>query len=277
MSPELQAKLDVGRVTLCRVWEITRTDSVVLLLTDRDIDVLADGDLYLARSGLKYTAIELVEGLSPSNVDISGHFDDAGVSLQDYLLGKFSNASVRVGLADWENSLEPVEWVIKGMMGKITRDRNAFEAQCNGTTRLFERSIKQVTSPTCRAQLGDARCKVVLTPWTFARTVATVTSRRVFTMNTTLADGTLDYGKLTFTSGANNGRSMEIKKQVGVSLELYLPMPSTVAIGDTFSAVAGCDLLPATCKNKFSNRDNFRGEDDLPGVDRMTEPNQNFS
>ena len=276
MSPELQAKLDAGIITLCRVWRITRVDGTIVRLTDRDVPVTADGQTFSPSSGMRCSAIELHEGLDPTTCDISGMFDGGGISLVDYLAGLYSHADVEIGLADWQDAAEPIDWLTRGVMGDIKRNREGFEAQCNGISRLLSRGSAEVTSPTCRAQLGDARCKVNMTPHTYTGSVATVTSRRVFTAATALADGLLDYGRITFTSGANAGRSMEIKRQLGASIELYLPMPGNVLVADAFSATAGCDLLRTTCVSKFDNVANMRAEPDLPGTDRMAEPNQNF-
>lgn len=276
MTPSMQAKLDAGIVTLCRVWRITRVDGAVVRLTDRDAPVTADGVVWLAANGLRCSAIELHEGLDPTTVDIAGYFDDAGISLADYLAGRYSHAQVQVGLADWQDSAEPVLWLASGIMGAIKRDRMAFEAQCNGVARLLARGSAESTSPTCRCQLGDARCGVNLASYTHAGTVSAAASRRQFTAVAPLADGLLDYGRITWVTGANAGRSMEIKRQLGAAVELYLPMPSAVAAGDTYTATEGCDLLRTTCKTKFNNVPSMRAEPDLPGTDRMTEPNQHL-
>jgi hypothetical protein len=40
---------------------------------------------------------------------------------------------------------------------------------------------------------------------------------------------------------------------------LSLPMPNTMAVGDTFNIIAGCNKLKRTCIDKFNNIVNFRG------------------
>jgi hypothetical protein len=50
-------------------------------------------------------------------------------------------------------------------------------------------------------------------------------------------------------------------------------MPYAIQIGDTFSAVAGCQKrLAEDCGTKFSNVVNFGGEPHLPGIDALTSP-----
>jgi uncharacterized phage protein (TIGR02218 family) len=67
---------------------------------------------------------------------------------------------------------------------------------------------------------------------------------------------------------------MEVK-QVGTggAFSLFLPMGDSIAIGDTGTAVAGCDKSFATCRDVFNNVVNFRGFPSIPGNDRLFAPN----
>ncbi len=78
-----------------------------------------------------------------------------------------------------------------------------------------------------------------------------------------------DYGKVTFTSGANIGLSMEVKTYVTGTIVLQLPMPYPIEAGDTYSLVQGCDRSFATCRDRHNNVINFRGEPHLPGQDKL--------
>lgn len=80
--------------------------------------------------------------------------------------------------------------------------------------------------------------------------------------------GYFDGGILTFTSGLNAGLSMEIKNYAPGVFVLQLPFPYAVAPGDAYTAIAGCDRTVPTCRDRFNNIVNFRGEPYLPGIDR---------
>jgi hypothetical protein len=82
----------------------------------------------------------------------------------------------------------------------------------------------------------------------------------------TSSSGYFDYGLITFTSGLNNGLSMEVKSYVPGSMNLQLGMPFTVTVGDTYSMTAGCNNAYTTCHDRFSNVVNFRGFPNIPGV-----------
>jgi hypothetical protein len=81
--------------------------------------------------------------------------------------------------------------------------------------------------------------------------------------------GYFDYGVMTMTSGANDGLSMEVKSYTVGQIVLQLPFPYAVAVGDSYSLTAGCDRSFTTCKDRFSNVLNFRGEPYVPGLDKV--------
>jgi hypothetical protein len=112
-------------------------------------------------------------------------------------------------------------------------------------------------------------------------TVADVTSNRVFEVSDALdafADGWFSNGALTFETGANTGRTLEIKgwTQTTRALELWEPAKRAVQVGDQFRLYAGCSKrVVEDCRDKFQipgsllfadgNARNFRGEPYVPG------------
>jgi hypothetical protein len=83
--------------------------------------------------------------------------------------------------------------------------------------------------------------------------------------------GYFDFGVLTFTSGANDGLSMEVRQYTEGQITLALPMPYECQIGDTYSLIAGCDKTMRACGDKFSNVVNFRGFPHVPGNDKAVQ------
>ena len=82
-----------------------------------------------------------------------------------------------------------------------------------------------------------------------------------------MASGWFSAGKLSFTSGANAGRAMEVKRHAAGAIALWQAMSETVAPGDAFTITAGCDKQFATCRDRFANGINFRGFPYMPGND----------
>jgi uncharacterized phage protein (TIGR02218 family) len=148
-----------------------------------------------------------------------------------------------------------------------------------GLTQSLSQTMGQLYSPSCRATLGDSRCKIDMTSGgnTVTGSITGVGSNIEFTDSTrTEASGSFTFGTISFTSGANNGLSMEIKEHLystgtGGQLTLALPLPYPMLAGDTYSLTKGCDKTIATCFSRFNNVVNFRGEPLVPGLDRMLE------
>ncbi|GAA0650966.1 hypothetical protein GCM10009424_29930 [Sphingomonas ursincola] len=110
--------------------------------------------------------------------------------------------------------------------------------------------------------------------WSRSGIVTAVTDRAVF--NATLdepraVDGWFAGGVLTWETGANAGRSIEVKgwTQGSGRIELFLPMGYGIEPGDAFRVHPGCDKRLDTCIDRFANVLNFRGEPYVPGQDAM--------
>lgn len=118
--------------------------------------------------------------------------------------------------------------------------------------------------------------------WTRHGSIASVTDKRVFTVNVTesrAVDDWFNLGVITFESGPNAPQSFEVKDwdQSSNEITLFIPLPETPTVGNAFIIRPGCDKRRTTCREKFAlagttdyangNVINFRGEPDLPGQD----------
>jgi hypothetical protein len=84
-------------------------------------------------------------------------------------------------------------------------------------------------------------------------------------------DQYLDAGGVDWIDGNNTSVKMELKHyEPGThEVQLYLGMLMPIQVGDRFWYYPGCDKRRDTCLRKFNNINNFRGEPDIPGVDKM--------
>ena len=83
---------------------------------------------------------------------------------------------------------------------------------------------------------------------------------------------TFKYGLLTWLTGTNAGRAMEVKaftKTGDPLVTLFEPMPDTIDVSDTFMVYIGCNKFFTTCNTKFINTINFRGFPHIPGQDEV--------
>lgn len=257
--------------SLCTIWKITRTDSTVLRVTDHDRDLVVSGQTYLAALGYSASAIRTLAGLGANNLDIEGILDAAAITDADLRAGRWDHAAVQVSVLDWSNPAGGTLLLRAGWIGQVEISRGSFRAELLGMARAFDSAVGEVYQPTCRASLGDTRCGVDLGALTVTGTIDSTSSdrRTLADAARTEAAGYFDFGLLTWTSGANDGLAMEVRSSSTGTIELQLPMPFAVASGDAYSLTPGCDGLFATCRDRFDNVINFRGEPHVPGTDQL--------
>jgi uncharacterized phage protein (TIGR02218 family) len=168
-----------------------------------------------------------------------------------------------------------------GRLGEVEIRDNQARIELRSLTQLLSVPIGRIYTPECNASLGDVRCTIATTSTVYTRSgtvSASITDNRSFIISGDAAGQINDfynYGKITFTSGANNGIVIQVEDYTTADVvTLYEPAPFALSTGVTFSAVAGCDRRFASCKDRFSNKDNFRGFPHIPGMDKaLTVPN----
>lgn len=85
--------------------------------------------------------------------------------------------------------------------------------------------------------------------------------------NLTNPTGWFDGGLCTWETGLNAGKTQEIKRWAGGRITLFQRPYYPIRPGDKCVLRPGCDRRRVTCKEKFNNMLNFRGEPDVPGND----------
>lgn len=353
ISPALLTHYTSGTTTLCWCWKVTRTDNQVFGFTSHDTDILFDGVTYQAGSGFMASDLENQTHLAVDNMEATGFLDSEVLTAADLLTGVWDYAEVEGFRLNWADTSQGRDLRMRGRLGRIGQDRDAFRGELRGLTNAYGQSRGQVYQPTCRAVFGDARCGVNTAPYTVTGTLDSVsadglvlldaartepgpTGGKVITGISNAANPTVqctahgftaghpvyiagvagmaeingqfylvktaaansftlavdtstfgtytsggtatpqgdsgyfDYGTITMTSGASNGKSTEVKAYSPGTITLHLPLPFGVAAGDSYSMVVGCGKrFQQDCVTRFSNGLNFRGEPHLPGLDKV--------
>jgi uncharacterized phage protein (TIGR02218 family) len=67
---------------------------------------------------------------------------------------------------------------------------------------------------------------------------------------------------VAWLTGANAGTKSDVQNNLTATgqVSLVLTPAYPISVGDTFTVLPGCDKKVTTCKNKFANLVNFRGE-----------------
>ena len=256
---------DVTTIAWC--WKLTLQDGEVMGFTNHDTDIVINNITYEASSGFEPTAVDTTSNMATDNLDVTGMLDSERIKTADIANGRFDFAEVEIFLCNWAKVTDPVLTLRRGTIGRISHGKNGFQAEVRGLLEALQQSAGLSYQKQCRAQFGDSQCGLNKVSYTFIGTITSISQDGSFSTNLMQEDDYFSYGVIRFE---RTGEEMEVKKhtQTGGNISLFLPV-SDIAIGDTFSVTAGCDGNFSTCKTRFSNVFNFRGEPFIPGNDLM--------
>lgn len=265
-SANLQNHLAGSVSTLALCIKITRRDSTVFAFTTHTSDLVVSSVTYVSAGGsFSPHMIKTSGDMSVDNTDVEALIDSSYITDSDLLAGKFDYADVEFFMVNYKAVADGILRLRKGTLGEIESNGDTFRAELRGLTQHLQQVIGRLYGKRCDADLGDARCTVSLAAYTVTSTVTSVASKQQFNGGSVPAAAG---GKLTWTSGNNNGLSMEVQAVSGSTIALSLPMPFTIQIGDGYSVYRGCDKLPDTCRVVFNNILNIRAFPFIPGNDR---------
>lgn len=270
----LAAHQQGSTVTLVDLYKVTRADGQVFGFCALDTDLIYGGITYAARGAWSASSVSQDTGLTVGNLEISGYLSGDSISQADAEAGVWDHARVELLRVNYADLTQGAEIIAVGELGEVRMMDGQLVVELRGFLQRLQNEQGRVFLPTCDLELGstgDFKCNVNLANFTFAGTVTAMTDRAHFTASA-LAQATdyFRYGVVTWTSGANNGRRMEVKNfTTGGIFELQIPMSSAIAIGDGFNVSAGCDKMFATCKAKFANAVNFAGFHLIPGLSKL--------
>ena len=276
LPPGLQAHVEGTVTTLAFCWTVKRTDGVTLGFTDHDVALTLDSVTHDPQTGFNASVAEAELGLQTGTMDLDGALRSDRISADDLRAGKYDRASVETWLVDWSN---PVSRVLLRLakVGRIEISGNAFKVELQSLAEAMDRRRGRLVRRRCDAELGDGRCgkNVSSAQYRGTGTVVSVTGAGDFTASGlgAFAARWFEQGKIEWLAGSNAGQVGQIAVHElsgpAARLSVWLPLPTPVVAGDTFSVTAGCDKQFATCKAKFANGLNFQGFPHLPGNDAV--------
>lgn len=189
--------------------------------------------------------------------------------------GVFDGADVTFYHAYWPQQtwvplIAPTGVVVMfaGTVAPVTAGRSSANFTINSYLDKLNQQLPRVLyQAQCVNTLYDAGCTLVASSFAVASTALTGSTAGIINATITNPTGYFDLGKITFTSGVNNGISRGIKQYIHGSpgtVALTSPFPQVPAAADTFNIYPGCDKLQTTCFAKFDNLANFRGQPYIP-------------
>jgi uncharacterized phage protein (TIGR02218 family) len=251
-------------------WRLERRDGVALGFTTHDRDLEIRGLVYRAAPGMLPSAITLSDGFDADSLDVTGALTSNAISEGDLMAGRWDGASVSIFMVDWTSPDEEQEPLARGVLGDVSVTGNGFSAELRGPTALLDSPVVEQTSPECRAQLGDKKCRVDMAPRVRITRIAAVIDEAAYDVTEAAAGNAYAYGRLRWIGGSNSGLESPVLSSAGTRLTLREPPPFAPSVGDLVEISEGCDKSLATCIARFANAENFRGEPHLPGMDLLT-------
>lgn len=273
----LQAHLDGGATTLCWCWRLTPRLGVPLGFTDHDRDLAFDGTSFEAATGFTASEIRESVGLSVDNLEVASALVSARLDEARLSAGDFDDAGVEIFRVNWQDVPQRL-LMRRGSIGEVRRGPSSFIAEVRGLSHYLQQPKGRLIQFTCDADIGDARCGIDLSSPTYRAegTVSSIANPRMFDIAGigSYEPGWFSRGVATVLSGANAGRSVEIKRHRSdgdlASVELWQPLIDALVIGDGIRLTVGCDKQPGTCATRFANLVNYRGFPHIPGNDFVT-------
>jgi uncharacterized phage protein (TIGR02218 family) len=281
MSNAMLEYLASDSAQLCSCWRLQLRDGTNMGFTDSDNDQSYLGLKYAAATGFTRSAIETPVDLSPPNLELTGLISSDGILDSDIRAGRYDFAQIWVFAmvpGDVNGDKYGIIKIRRGWLGQIVLHDGQHVTELRGLSEILAQNFVELYTLECQADFGDAKCKFDLATVTDTGTVMNgpgIGGYRSFiaTMSTPRADDFYSFGTVEWTSGKNIGLTCEVKNWTAGVFNLFLPLGYPIGLGDTFTAVAGCDKSFNTCLTRFLNTINFRGFPYIPGLDTTIYPN----
>jgi uncharacterized phage protein (TIGR02218 family) len=261
--------LEAPLTSFALCWRVERRDGVALGFTAHDRDLVIDGFRYRSSPGIAPSAIEDGDPLEADTLEIGGALTADAISEADLRAGRWNGAAVRVLAADWSDPAQNIV-LTSGELGAVSLERGKFLAELKGAGAMLDRPVVEETAPLCRAELGDGRCRIDMARRVQIARVIAATGEVLTLDRTEPVPNGWGGGRLRWLDGANCGLRASVLTSSGADVTLSEPSPFAVETGTRVEIGEGCDKRFDTCRSRFANALNFRGEPHLPGVDLLT-------
>lgn len=280
MIPATQALIDLLNTSdtflMADLFTFVTQGGQTLRYTSADIDLAIDGYSYLAfcleRGNIRQVAGIQVDTLSvtffPSDTDYLGNVP----FLHGVSKGMLDGAEFTLHRAFFSPDWQTYVGKILRFSGRVSDiedfTRSAVPITIKSDLEILNTKMpRNIYQPSCRRTLFDSGCGVSKAAFAANSTVTAGSTATQINCGLAQAAGWFTMGSVTFTSGANSGVSRTVKSYGPGVLVFSLPLPYLPAVGDTFTAYAGCDRLKTTCEAKFNNLLRFSGEPYIPAAE----------
>lgn len=263
-------------------------DAPVIRLAGYPVDlVMSNGEVYQTESGYEFSGYGASSTFASSSIDLSGILQAGAVSQDDLASGVYDNARVYLFATSWANPIEDEETLSLLFWGKVDFADERYTVQLMGAIDVLSQSTGRTYAATCSNTLFDETLDGHVLPWSQSKctgpraaqdgplladfkvsgTLTSVTDQYMFADSARgEAADWFAYGAIRFITGPNAGlKPIQVKAfTAGGGVLLHEAMFYLPEVGDAYEMIPGCRKDAETCKNKYSNKINFGGQDHVP-------------
>jgi len=169
-------------VTTCAfLIRITRKDGEVYCFTDHDRDILFGGQVFESNIGLDMVSvIRSLSSMEIDSADLKFIYDQSGISRADVMSRKFTGATMETWVVNWADPDAQNIQRYTGVLGKPVIGDLDCSFDVPGLSQNLKKRIGEITSQSCRAELGDSRCGINLVRFTEKAVVIGVSGNYCF-------------------------------------------------------------------------------------------------
>lgn len=243
----------------------------ILHLTNASKALIAEGVNYLPNSGVEIEEIYF-EDCGENHILISGIYEANGIEIDtDLIDAKFSINLFSNG---------ELHNLVIYSCNEFTRGDLDFLIRLESQIHKYNKQAALIFSKTCRAHLGDNKCKINLEELSEYHEIAKIEGRKINLKEVQKGEGFglrksgyFTGGKLIFILDQQGGSTFSEKyfivshniNQIILSKKTSLEYQSA----SIAKILPGCDKKFITCCKKFDNALNFRGEPFVPEFNKL--------
>ena len=269
-------------------------DSPVVRLAGYPVELtMSNGEVYQTESGYEFSGYDATSTFASSSVDLSGILQAGAVSRDDLASGVYDNARVYLFATSWTAPIEDEEPLALMFWGKVDFSDDRYTVQLMSAIDVLSQSTGRTYAPSCPWTLFDETLDGHVLPWTqskctgsrsaqdgpligdfkVAGTLTGVTDQYRFSDSArTEPSDWFAYGSIRFTTGPNAGlKPIQIKSYAAGVIELHEAAFYLPAAGDSYEMIPGCRKDASACKDKWSNKINFGGQDHVPAPSQYSQ------
>jgi len=249
---------------LAELFTFTLRDGTILRYTTYGIDIVYDGNTYI-HAPIVRTPHTQDTDLSVGETQITFPRVSPWTDPERLLSRYLDNAQVNILWLD--RSLHSNKRVVfTGDTGEVSYNQVTVLATFKNLMNLFHKKVpRRKYSEGCNHRMYDTLCKLVRAVYEKTGTVESGSTKTAIIDSARVeADKYFDLGILECTSGQNNGEKRWIKNYTVGRIDIFVDLPYTPTISDTYKITPHCRKTYISCSGDYSNELNYGGFQDIP-------------